>query len=297
MSSPPYVSVWWIKADTASFMIQQKHVCASTIQLSRRNANSVFSGRFPLGQGCADYYLSNGDRESALTPVNGTNILLDDDRRGDPGRCAMIVTSAGNDKLREHYSTYLRHSLLAALILHFIVFYFTPAFEIKPYRIVFEEPMESVKLPDIIKEEPLPPPIDQPKIEISASDDGAIAPESAIPKNVWYDGDILGRPIEKSSAVQSDFTGFDEAPLLISHVSPAYPELARLAGMEGRVLLSVLVGTDGTVLEVSLLQSDVTSAMEQSAIEAARRFRFSPARQNGMPVRARISVPVVFELR
>ncbi len=42
-----------------------------------------------------------------------------------------------------------------------------------------------------------------------------------------------------------DFVAFDELPVLLSAEQPAYPDLAREAGITGTVRVNVLVGKDG----------------------------------------------------
>ena len=62
------------------------------------------------------------------------------------------------------------------------------------------------------------------------------------------------------------------------------------------MLLNVLVGDDGKVMQVSVIQSDVTPAMEKSAMEAAKQFLFKPAKQRTVPVKARMAIPIRFKL-
>jgi periplasmic protein TonB len=93
-----------------------------------------------------------------------------------------------------------------------------------------------------------------------------------------------------------EFYAFDEAPVLIRFVNPVYPDLARQAGIEGTVLLDVLVGDDGKVIEATVAQSDVTTAMEKAAEQAAMQFLFKPAKQRTVPVEAHIAVPIRFKL-
>ena len=84
--------------------------------------------------------------------------------------------------------------------------------------------------------------------------------------------------------------------MLIKYVSPRYPDLARQAGIEGTVLLRVLVGKDGKVVSANVLQSDVTPMMEKAAVAAAKQFRFKPAKQRTVPVKATMMVPIRFKL-
>ena len=78
-------------------------------------------------------------------------------------------------------------------------------------------------------------------------------------------------------------------------VQPLYPEMARLARAEGRVILQIVVGRDGSVEEVTVVDSH--PLFVQAAIEAVRKWRYSPAIRNGHPVRVYLTIRVVFDLR
>jgi TonB family protein len=94
-----------------------------------------------------------------------------------------------------------------------------------------------------------------------------------------------------------EFVAWSRTPELVRALPPEYPKLAREAGAEGRILLSVTVGCYGNVEAVAVLHSDVTPSMEKAAIAAAARFEFEPAMQRDMPVRSQMAVPVWFRLR
>jgi protein TonB len=208
----------------------------------------------------------------------------------------MAVKSGSIDGLREHYGTCIRYSFLAAVFIHFCIFYFSPPFEFRPYTIEFEDPMEPIVLPDDIRVDPPPPPVKHPPVEIEPADVGETAADAVIPENVPYGDDLFVPSIGAVTTQPEPYYHFEEYPALVRYVSPVYPELARQAGIEGTVLLSVLVGTDGAVKELGILRSDVTPAMEKAAIAAVRLFEFRPAMQNAKPVKARISIPIIFRL-
>jgi protein TonB len=86
----------------------------------------------------------------------------------------------------------------------------------------------------------------------------------------------------------------DELPVLITDVLPKYPEIARDAGIDGDVLLRVLVGKDGRVLNVHVDKS--IPMLDQSAVEAARQWVFKPALSNNRPIAVWISRRVRFSL-
>ncbi len=208
----------------------------------------------------------------------------------------MVVKSGSIDRLREHYGSYLRYSFLAAALIHLALFYFSPPFEFRPYTITYEEPWEAVVLPDDIRMDPPPAPVKHPPVEIEPADESAATADAVIPDNIPYGNNLFIPSIGTGTTEPEPYYHFEEYPALVRYVNPVYPELARQAGIEGTVLLSVLVGTDGAVTEVGILISDVTPAMEQAAIAAVRLFEFRPAMQNTKPVKARISIPIIFRL-
>jgi protein TonB len=82
-----------------------------------------------------------------------------------------------------------------------------------------------------------------------------------------------------------------------SKVTPDYPELARQARVETRVVLRAVILGDGTVGEIEVLRCDRPGlGFEQAAIEAIARWRYEPARRHGRPVDVSFTVVVDFEL-
>jgi protein TonB len=77
--------------------------------------------------------------------------------------------------------------------------------------------------------------------------------------------------------------------------SPIYPELARLADVEGTVLIRALIGRDGFVKEVGVVRG--VPMLNEAAIVAIRGARFRPALQQHRPVAVWFVVPVRFTLR
>jgi protein TonB len=66
-------------------------------------------------------------------------------------------------------------------------------------------------------------------------------------------------------------------------------------GVEGTVVLRVVVAADGTPTSVVVLQSSGSEILDTSALETVRtRWRFVPARRNGIPVEDSVQVPIRF---
>ena len=208
----------------------------------------------------------------------------------------MAIAITRNDRFKRGYARYIGYSILIAAAVHLLFFCFSPPFVFKPYALPDEENTVVISLPDRVEAPPEPTAVRHPIVEIVPAGDGEEVEDVDIPQNVF---DNLGSfpplaGIEQERAPR--FVAFDELPVLIRSASPAYPELARQAGIEGRVLLDVVVGADGAVQGASVLESDVTSAMEKAAIAAALQFRFRPAMQGAVPVRVRVAIRITFEL-
>jgi len=75
-----------------------------------------------------------------------------------------------------------------------------------------------------------------------------------------------------------------------------YPPLARRVGIEGEVIIGILIGKDGGVLRTKILDSD-SELLNQAAEDAVRKVRFTPARQNGESVECWVTIPINFEIR
>lgn len=89
----------------------------------------------------------------------------------------------------------------------------------------------------------------------------------------------------------------DEYPELIRCAAVVYPDLAREAGVEGRVLVLILVGKDGRAQEVRADPKHTVPMLEAAALESARSCVFKPALTNGHAVAVWVARPYEFHLR
>ncbi len=77
---------------------------------------------------------------------------------------------------------------------------------------------------------------------------------------------------------------------------PKYPDTARRDGKEGRVLLRVLVNEEGRSASVEVNRSSGVESLDKAALEAIKRWRFSPARLGDRPVESWVRIPIDFRL-
>src|SRR5262245_49148378 len=71
---------------------------------------------------------------------------------------------------------------------------------------------------------------------------------------------------------------------------PRYPAEAWARGVEGVVVLSVLVRHDGRVDDARVAVSSGSSVLDQAALTAVRAWRFAPATQDGRPIESVVEV-------
>lgn len=87
-----------------------------------------------------------------------------------------------------------------------------------------------------------------------------------------------------------------EPPSLLKEVKPDYSEEARRRGIEGDVVMEIVVRHDGSVGDVKVLQG-LGYGLDERAIAAVRRWRFSPAKRRGAAVDVMVEVAMEFKLR
>lgn len=112
----------------------------------------------------------------------------------------------------------------------------------------------------------------------------------------------IGEPVKIERQVEepeNDFFSVEETPqhdetALMRRVR--YPDMARRNGIEGTVLISALIGKNGSVEKIKVIDSD-NEMLNDAALKAVQETTFTPAKQNGQPVRCWIQLPIRFSLR
>jgi len=85
-------------------------------------------------------------------------------------------------------------------------------------------------------------------------------------------------------------------PTLLREVKPTYTEDGRRRGVEGEVVMEVVVRSDGSVGTMRIIRG-LGAGLNERATEAVRLWRFAPARRYGTPVDVLVEVAVEFRLR
>lgn len=90
-------------------------------------------------------------------------------------------------------------------------------------------------------------------------------------------------------------TLLDEPPSTRRQKAPLYPPSLRNSGTTGTVWVSFLVDENGRVQNVKVIKS-TNQGFDEATVAAVSEWRFVPGTHKGLPIRFRMSVPVVFSL-
>jgi protein TonB len=108
-------------------------------------------------------------------------------------------------------------------------------------------------------------------------------------------------PAEEEEPEEDFFVVVEEMPELIGGLASIqsnieYPEMARRAGIEGRVYVQFIVNERGEVEDPRVIRG-IGGGADKEALRAVRQAKFRPGMQRGRPVRVQYSLPVVFRLQ
>ena len=88
----------------------------------------------------------------------------------------------------------------------------------------------------------------------------------------------------------------DVHPTALQLIQPLYPDGAASVNVAGSVVLLLLLDESGKVQELSVEEADPPGIFEQSALDAFRTARFSPAQRQGRVVKSKMRIKVTYEL-
>jgi TonB family protein len=90
-------------------------------------------------------------------------------------------------------------------------------------------------------------------------------------------------------------TGPQDMPEVKKQVAPTYPTILKEAGIEGKVLLKVLIDEQGFVAKAETVKCE-HPAFAEAAITAVKQWVFTPAMKDGKPIKAEVTIPFMFKL-
>jgi TonB family protein len=226
----------------------------------------------------------------------------------------------GYQELRQLHQRYMMLALIAALLIQFAIvggYYLTEW--LKP----LDPPMHIIRIPIGTL---LPPPstceqlpnigvpiitakfgvgIPIPVPEYDANPDKPFAGQDVLVKIADQPWELVGEgkvvidpsvnPPVDPEPLPGKYMCIERPPEVIMTSVPEYPDLAKRIGLDGSVTINVLVDKEGKVKKVLLMKS-TDDVFIQPALDAAKKWVFTPAIMNGKPVPVWVAIPFRFRL-
>ena len=121
----------------------------------------------------------------------------------------------------------------------------------------------------------------------------ALVAVALIPRNeTATTPDRLGGSVAQQPSADSGVSN----PKILYRVQPEYSDEARKAKHQGAVLLGFEVWEDGLAHNIRVLSS-LGLGLDEKAIEAIKKWKFSPGTKDGKPVRVSAQIQISFRLR
>lgn len=206
--------------------------------------------------------------------------------------------------LRKYYTVFLQLGLIVALAIFILAVKIDLTGE-SPDEYTLDE-QDVVEMEEIIQTEQIetPPPPPRPPVPVEVPNDEIIE-DVNIDINAEFDlddrMDMPPPPQEEEEPEEDFFVVVEEMPELIGGLASIqneikYPEMARRAGIEGRVYVQFIVNEKGEVEDPRVIRG-IGGGADEEALRAVRKAKFKPGMQRGRPVRVQYSLPVVFRLQ
>lgn len=143
-------------------------------------------------------------------------------------------------------------------------------------------------------------PVPVPDAEVSPEQTIATQQEMSAVQSPVGEGDgDAGIQIEQDIRIEDeappDFVPYEKGPVPVKIIQPEYPEIAKRAGVEGKVFVKVWVDKEGKPKKALIIKSDA-EIFNEPATEAAMQWLFTPAMMNNGPVAVWVSLPFVFKI-
>jgi len=193
------------------------------------------------------------------------------------------------------YGVYIRVGMFSSLIIFILLFLFVPYAEPEPYKLRREIVTMVEEISAQMEKYEEPPPVERPKVAVEAESEVAEEAVETIATTEFQEDLIRTVPTGPEIEIVPYYK-VEVKPKPINIPKPQYPELARRAGIEGNTVIKALVDIDGSIIEANILKSSGNQMLDQAALTAAMRSKFTPAKQRDKFVRVWVSIPIKFQL-
>lgn len=220
----------------------------------------------------------------------------------------QLIKNIPKPEIRYRYKLVLKCSLAVSLLFMIFAFKFFPHLEKGIFE--FETTQELFTLEDIQQtkqEYKPPPPPEKPTMITEAISDAEIEDVELESTELNMFEDVGAPPpllkVEQEKLIEEEavfFVAVEEMPYPIGGIQAIqklieYPEIAKRAGIEGKVYVLAYVNMKGIVEKTEIIKG-IGGGCDEAAENAVKHTKFSPGKQRGKPVNVRVMIPVIFRL-
>ena len=215
----------------------------------------------------------------------------------------MIQKKSGIN-LKSYYTIILETGLIATLSAMLIIV--NVDWQSGSDNAVNVNDQEVVKMEEIVQTEQVktPPPPPKPPVPVEVPND-EVLDDQTFDINAEMDLDSpldIPAPPEESEAEDEDevFIVVENRPELKGGMASLqrkvnYPEMARQAGIEGRVVVQFIVNEQGNVVDPKVVRG-IGGGCDVEALRVVKTAKFKPGMQRGKPVKVQYTLPINFQL-
>lgn len=207
--------------------------------------------------------------------------------------------------LRRNQDVYMKLGTITSLLIFITLFRLNVSFDSDFDVPVIEQDVVTIEDIVMTQQEQLPPPPPRPSVPVEVSNDVVLEDEFIdFSSEINFDNmafvPVAPPAAEKEEDPEEVFVVVERMPELIGGLEGlqrniVYPEIARLAGIEGRVTVQFIIDERGNVVNPVVVRG-IGGGCDEAAIEAVKKARFTPGMQRGRPVKVSYTLPVTFRL-
>ncbi|NIT60886.1 MAG: TonB family protein [Aliifodinibius sp.] len=204
--------------------------------------------------------------------------------------------------LRNYYTIFLQLGMVVVLLIFITAM--KVQFVAEQQDVDLTQEQEVVEMEEVTqtKQEEKPPPPPRPQVPVEVPNDEIIEDQEInIDAEINMD-EPLPEPEEPQEEEEEDFfVAVENMPELKGGLGALqqkinYPDMARKAGIEGRVIIQFIVNEKGEVEDPRVIRG-IGGGCDKEALRVVKQAQFEPGRQRGNPVRVQYSLPITFKLQ
>lgn len=204
--------------------------------------------------------------------------------------------------LRNYYTVFLQLGMVAVLLLFIVAMKVEWVSQQEDVDLTQEQEVVEMEEIEQTQQEEKPPPPPRPQVPVEVPNDEIIEDQEInIDADINMD-DPLPEPEEPEEEEEEDFfVAVENMPELKGGLAELqkkinYPEMARKAGIEGRVIIQFIVNENGEVEDPKVVRG-IGGGADEEALRVVKQAEFEPGQQRGKPVRVQYSLPITFQLQ